>query len=64
MKPIEIRAVWDYDGKIEKVQTGIYVYSNMTLDEIYDLLRSYESRGERVPTKFEVYMNGFEGDKE
>lgn len=64
MKPIEIRAVWEYEGKIEKVQTGIFVFSNMTLDEVYDLMRSYESRGERVPTKFEVCMKGFEGVRE
>ena len=63
-KPIEICAVWGKDGETQKVQDGIYVFNDTTLQSIYELLMCYESRGEPVPNRFEIRMDQFEKVKE
>ena len=62
-KPIEIYAIWDLpDGK-QGVQTGIYLFNINTLEDVYELLKSYEKRGGRMPSRFEVAMAQFEEDE-
>ena len=63
-KPIEICAVWGKDGETQKVQDGIYVFNNTTLQDVYDLLTCYEERNEPIPDRFEIKMDQFKKVKE
>ena len=50
---MELRAVIDLGEKGELVQTGIYVFSDMTIDQIRDLMKNgIEIEGVRVPVTY------------
>ena len=62
-KPIEVCAVWDH-STYQNVQTGIYVFSNTTLEELYELMKGYDARGENMPTRVEFVLKQFEENDE
>ena len=59
-KPIEIRFAWNQpDGNV-LVQTGIYIFNTMTLQEVYELAK----RSENPPDFIEMDIAQFEEDEE
>lgn len=52
-KPAELCVVWKQADGTEAVQTGIYVFDNMTIKDIRKLMECYSERGEELPYKVE-----------
>ena len=57
-KTIEIRMAWNLPNGSVGVQTGVYVFEDTTLKQVYDLVKDMENR----PDFIEMDIGQFEED--
>ena len=63
-RTIELRPIWNMGDGRQLVQTGVYVFDDTTLADVYRLLAGYKDRVEGLPTTVEIDLAQFEGEEE